>query len=61
MIKVQLPSLDALHAFEAAARLGGFTNAARELNVTHGAISRRIAQLESVVVSTGFGSHETCR
>ena len=47
MAKKKLPPLDSLHAFDAAARLGGFTRAAEELNVTHGAVSRRIAQLES--------------
>jgi DNA-binding transcriptional LysR family regulator len=42
----QLPPLDSLRAFEAAARLGTFSAAADQLNVTHGAISRRIAGLE---------------
>ena len=42
----QLPPLDSLRAFEAAARLGSFTAAADQLNVTHGAVSRRIAGLE---------------
>ncbi|MCI0579293.1 MAG: LysR family transcriptional regulator, partial [Chloroflexi bacterium] len=41
-----LPSLDALKAFEAAARLGSFSRAAAELHVTHGAISRHVANLE---------------
>lgn len=42
----RLPPLNALRAFEAAARLGGFARAAQELNVTHGAVSRQIKALE---------------
>ncbi|MCG8564161.1 MAG: transcriptional regulator GcvA [Desulfobacterales bacterium] len=42
-----LPSLNALRAFEAAGRLLSFTLAARELNVTQGAVSRQIKQLET--------------
>jgi DNA-binding transcriptional LysR family regulator len=38
--------LDTLRAFEAAARAGSFSAAATSLNLTHGAISRRIARLE---------------
>jgi LysR family glycine cleavage system transcriptional activator len=41
-----LPPLDALRAFEAAARLGSFSAAANDLNLTHGAISRQVAKLE---------------
>ncbi|CCE10710.1 Transcriptional regulatory protein [Bradyrhizobium sp. STM 3843] len=41
-----LPPLNAVRAFEAAARLGSFKNAAAELNVTHGAISQHIRLLE---------------
>ncbi|MFC4527355.1 LysR family transcriptional regulator [Dyella halodurans] len=41
-----LPSLNALHAFEAAARLGSVSRAATELHVTHGAVSRHIRALE---------------
>lgn len=41
-----LPSLDALHAFEAAARLESFKRAAAELNLTATAISHRIRKLE---------------
>jgi LysR family glycine cleavage system transcriptional activator len=40
------PPLNALRAFEAAARLGGFTQAADELCVTPGAISQHIKYLE---------------
>lgn len=42
----RLPSLNALRAFEAAARLGRMTAAAEELAVTPGAISRQVRQLE---------------
>jgi LysR family glycine cleavage system transcriptional activator len=42
----RLPPLNALRAFEAAGRLGSFTAAAAELHVTHGAISKSVAQLE---------------
>lgn len=42
----RLPSLNALKAFEAAARHESFTGAAEELFVTHAAISRHIRDLE---------------
>ncbi|MEL6285455.1 MAG: transcriptional regulator GcvA [Pseudomonadota bacterium] len=42
----RLPPLNALRAFEAAARRLSFTKAAEELNVTPGAISQQIRQLE---------------
>ena len=41
-----LPSVNGLRAFEAAARLGSFTLAAAELNVTQTAISHQIRRLE---------------
>jgi LysR family glycine cleavage system transcriptional activator len=41
-----LPSLNGLHAFEAAARHMSFTRAAAELNVTQTAISHQIRRLE---------------
>lgn len=41
-----LPPLNALRAFEAAARLGSFSAAADSLHVTHGAISRQVRALE---------------
>jgi LysR family glycine cleavage system transcriptional activator len=41
-----LPPLNAVRAFEAAARCGSFKDAAAELGVTHGAISRQIHLLE---------------
>ena len=44
--RLSVPSLSALAAFEAAARHGSFTRAAEELNVTQGAVSRQVGQLE---------------
>lgn len=41
-----LPSLNALRAFEAAARLRSVSLAAAELHVTHGAVSRQLRALE---------------
>ena len=43
----RLPPLNPLRAFEAAARRGSVSAAARELNVTHGAISHQIRALET--------------
>jgi LysR family glycine cleavage system transcriptional activator len=40
------PSLTALRAFEAAARLQSFSLAARELNVTHAAVAQQVRGLE---------------
>jgi LysR family glycine cleavage system transcriptional activator len=48
-VRPRLPPLNAIKAFEAAARLGSFSRAAEELNVTHGAISRQIHTLEDWV------------
>jgi hypothetical protein len=45
-VSVRLPPLNAIKAFEAAARPGSFTRAAEELNVTHGTVSRQIRLLE---------------
>jgi len=41
-----LPPMNAVRAFEAAARLGSFKEAATELGVTHGAVSQQIRLLE---------------
>jgi LysR family glycine cleavage system transcriptional activator len=46
-MKRQLPPLNALRAFEVAARTGNFTEASKQLNVSQGAISRQIALLEA--------------
>ncbi len=45
-MRYRLPSLNALRAFEAAARLGSISAAAKEANVSPGAISRHISLLE---------------
>ncbi|WP_299343036.1 LysR family transcriptional regulator [uncultured Pseudoxanthomonas sp.] len=44
-----LPPLNALRAFEAAARLGSVSRAAAELHVTHGAVSRHVRTLEEAL------------
>jgi len=46
---VRFPSIDALRAFEAAARLGTFERAAEALAVTASAVSKRIANLEELL------------
>ena len=43
----RLPSLNALRAFEAAARHESFTKAAADLNVTQGAVSHQVKALEA--------------
>ncbi|MCK0507021.1 LysR substrate-binding domain-containing protein [Aromatoleum anaerobium] len=45
----RVPPMHALAAFEAAARLGGFAQAADELCVTPSAVSHRIRQLEAML------------
>src|SRR3954470_14881732 len=45
----RLPPLNALKAFEAAARSESFTRAAEELCVTQGAISQQVKALESTL------------
>lgn len=56
----EIPSLSALRAFEATARLLSFSKAAAELNVTHAAIAQHVRGLEaefseSLVVRAGRG------
>jgi len=53
----RLPSLTALRAFEAAARLASFTAAAAELHVTQAAISRSVKLLESQLDKRLFERH----
>jgi LysR family transcriptional regulator, glycine cleavage system transcriptional activator len=50
----RLPPLNALKAFEAAARLESFSQAADELRVTHGAISRHVQLLEEWLGTSMF-------
>lgn len=59
-MRQQMPSLNALRAFEAAARHENFSKAADELCVTHVAISRHVRELEawldlSLFARTGRG------
>ena len=53
----RLPPLNALRAFEAAARHASFTRAAEELHVTHGAISRQVQALEAWLDQPLFERH----
>jgi LysR family transcriptional regulator, glycine cleavage system transcriptional activator len=46
---MELPSLNALRAFEVAARLGSFTRAAGELHVTQSAVSHQVCGLEEAL------------
>ena len=48
-VRLPRPSLKALRAFEATARLRSFSAAALELSVTHGAVSRHIRALEDTI------------
>jgi len=50
----RLPPLNALHAFEAAARYQSFSQAAKELHVTHSAVSHQIRALEDWLGVTLF-------
>src|SRR5690554_1241551 len=52
-----LPPLNALKAFEASARLQSITLAAKELHVTHGAVSRQVKQLEEHLGITLLSKH----
>jgi LysR family glycine cleavage system transcriptional activator len=42
-----MPPLAALRAFEATARTGGFSAAARQMNVTHAAVAQQVRALEA--------------
>ncbi len=50
----RLPPLNALRAFEVAARHNGFTGAATELHVSHAAVSRHVRSLEGRLGVTLF-------
>jgi DNA-binding transcriptional LysR family regulator len=56
-LRRQIPSLNALATFEAAARLGTFTDAARDLGVTQAAVSRQIRALETDLGAPLFVRH----
>ncbi|WP_163577231.1 LysR family transcriptional regulator [Halomonas faecis] len=49
MNRRHLPTLTAMQCFEASARHLSFTRAAEELNLTQSAVSKQVAQLESVL------------
>lgn len=49
MSRPHLPTLTAMQCFEASARHLSFTRAADELNLTQSAVSKQVAQLESVL------------
>jgi LysR family transcriptional regulator, glycine cleavage system transcriptional activator len=49
-----LPPLETLRVFEVACRHGSYSEAARELHVTHSAVSQRIRQLEEDLGLTLF-------
>jgi len=51
------PPLTALRAFEAAARLGGFSAAALELGVTPGAVASHVKALEDELATALFERH----
>ena len=53
----RLPPLNACGAFEAVARLGSFSRAAEELNVTAGAISHQVKILEGWIGRQLFRRH----
>lgn len=55
----RLPPIHALTAFESAARLGGFAQAAAELCITPSAVSHRIRQLESQLGESLFDRSPT--
>jgi LysR family glycine cleavage system transcriptional activator len=51
------PSLNALRAFESAARMGGFSKAAEELSVSPGAIAQHVKTLEDWAGAAMFERH----
>jgi LysR family transcriptional regulator, glycine cleavage system transcriptional activator len=50
----RFPSIDALRAFEVAARLGSFEKASEELSITASALSKRISSLELLLGTALF-------
>jgi LysR family glycine cleavage system transcriptional activator len=53
-IRRLLPPLNAVRAFDAAAATGNFSEAGRQMNVSQGAISRHVAQLEAYLGTSLF-------
>lgn len=61
-LRQQLPPLEPLVSFEAAARLQSFTAAARELNISQAAVSQQIRNLERSIGRALFErAHRTVR
>ena len=54
---MNLPPLNALRAFECAARNGGYVAAARELGVTPAAVSQQVRRLEDHLGRRLFTRH----
>jgi len=54
---MKLPPLNALRAFECAARTGSFATAGRELGVTSAAVSQQVRNLEGWIGRTLFQRH----
>ena len=54
-VRVGGPSLNAMRAFEAVGRLGAVSAAARELNITPGAVSRQVKNLEAYLGAALLG------
>ncbi|WP_163540306.1 helix-turn-helix domain-containing protein, partial [Klebsiella pneumoniae] len=52
-----LPSFDAIQAVLSSNRTGSFSGAADELDLTHGAISRRVAIVEAWAGTALFERH----
>ena len=54
-VRVGRPSLNAMRAFEAVGRLGGVSAAAGELDITPGAVSRQVKNLEAYLGAALLG------
>ena len=57
MLGARFPSLASIHAFEAAARLGSFTKAGRELGTSSASVSYHVRQLEAQIGVVLFHRH----
>ena len=57
MLGDRFPSLDAIRAFEAAARLGSFSRAAAELGTSAASVSYHVRRLERDIGATLFARH----
>jgi DNA-binding transcriptional LysR family regulator len=57
-VRRKIPSIDALIAFEAAARHLSFTRTAEELSLTQSAVGRQVASLEEYLGTPLFNRHK---